>query len=274
MQKPETGKDSKRRPAPPTGGESLKTRLGFRDDFFKGQVDAKQLLQPFDRVPGLLYFVKDAQSRLMALSREVALRVGFKNEEEMVGLTVHSYLPPDLAEKYIADDQRVMQQGEPLLNIVEIWFNEQGIRDWIITDKYPLRNQGGRVVGLIGTILPFEARRKMLASLGPVGKAADFIRDHLGEQIMLSAIARDAGFSERQLQRLFRQVFGMTMQQFIIRSRIQAAIHELTRSKRTIVEIAMMFGFSDQSAFTNQFRQVTGMPPSSYRKRYFAEFTP
>ena len=269
-----SGTAPKRRPAPSTGRGSLKTRLALRDDFFTGQVDAKQLLQPFDRVPGLLYFVKDAQSRLMAMSREVALRVGFKNEEDMIGLTVHSYLPPDLAEKYIADDQRVMCQGEPLCNIVEIWFNEHGVRDWIITDKYPLRDLSGKVVGLIGTIQPFEARRKMLASLGPVGKAADFIRDHLGEPIMLSAIARHAGFSERQLQRLFRQVFGMTMQQFIIRSRIQAAIHELTRSKRTIVEIAMMFGFSDQSAFTNQFRQVTGMPPSSYRKRYFAEFTP
>lgn len=262
------------RPAPPTGGESLKTRLALRDDFFNGRVDAKQLLQPFDHLPGLLYFVKDAQSRLMAMSRDVALRVGFKNEEDMIGLTVHSYLPPDLADKYIADDQLVMRQGEPLCNIVEIWFNEQGVRDWIITDKYPLRDTSGKVVGLIGTIQPFEARRKMLASLGPVGKAADFIRDHLGEPIMLSAIARHAGFSERQLQRLFRQVFGMTMQQFIIRSRIQAAIHELTRSKRSIVEIAMKFGFSDQSAFTNQFRQVTGMPPSSYRKRYFADFTP
>ena len=260
------------RPAGATA-QSLSTRLALRDDFFRSQVDARQLLQPFDHHPGLLYFVKDAQSRLMAVSREVALRVGFKSEDEMIGLTVHSYLPADLADKFIADDQRVMLHGKPLRNIVEIWFNEQGVRDWIITDKYPLRDLGGQVVGLIGTIQPFEARRKMLASLGPVGKAADFIRDHLGEPIMLSAIARHAGFSERQLQRLFRQVFGMTMQQFIIRSRIQAAIHELTRSKRSIVEIAMMFGFSDQSAFTNQFRQVTGMPPRTYRKRYFAEFT-
>ena len=63
------------RPAPPTGGESLKTRLALRDDFFNGRVDAKQLLQPFDHLPGLLYFVKDGESRIMAMSRDVALRV-------------------------------------------------------------------------------------------------------------------------------------------------------------------------------------------------------
>ena len=269
------------RPAPaqtlrrPAGSNvpALASRHRLREEFFRRQLDAKQLLQPFDHLPGLLYFIKDAQCRLMAMSREAAARVGFQTEEEMIGLTVHDYLPPDLADKYIADDQWVMRQGKPLRNIVEMWFNEQGVRDWIITDKYPLRDACGKVVGLIGTIQAFEARRKMLASLGPGGKAADFIRDHLGEPIMLSEIARHAGLSERQLQRLFRQVFGMTMQQFIIRSRIQAAIHELTHSERTIVEIAMMFGFSDQSAFTNQFREVTGLPPRIYRQRYVAKLT-
>ena len=151
--------------------------------------------------------------------------------------------------------------------------DEHGFRDWTITDKYPLRNARGKVVGLIGTIQFFEARRKMLGHLGAVGKAADFIRDHLGDGLMLAEIARHAGFSERQLQRLFRQVFGISVQQFIIRSRIQAAMHELTHTQRTIAEIALMFGFSDQSAFTNQFRSIAGLPPRLYRKRYVAQLT-
>jgi transcriptional regulator GlxA family with amidase domain len=157
---------------------------------------------------------------------------------------------------------------------VELWFNEQGIPDWIITDKFPLRNTRGKVVGLIGTVQTFEARRKLLAHLGPVGKAADFIRYHLGEPIMLSEIAQHAGLSERQLQRLFRRAFGLTIQQFIIQSRIQGAIHELTHSARSIAEVAITFGFSDQSAFSNKFREVTGLPPRAYRERYVSKLTP
>jgi AraC-like DNA-binding protein len=107
-----------------------------------------------------------------------------------------------------------------------------------------------------------------------VGQAADFIREHLGERMLLAEIARHAGFSERQLQRLFRRVFGMTIQQFIIRSRIHAAIHELTHSERSIAEIAISLGFSDQSAFSNRFREATGTPPRSYRDRHVARFTP
>ncbi len=58
-----------------------------------------------------------------------------------------------------------------------------------ITDKYPLVSSPGEVVGLVGTVQFFEIRRKILDYLGPVAKATDFIRDHLGEGSMLSEIA-------------------------------------------------------------------------------------
>ena len=200
-------------------------------------------------------------------------QLGLTSEEEIIGLTDRDFLPSENVEQFLADDQWVIRHGQPLRNRIEMGVDESGFRDWIITDKYPLRNSRGQVVGLIGTVQFFEARRKVLGYLGPVGKATDFIRDRLGEGLMLSEIARHAGLSERQLQRLFRRGFGMTIQQFIIRSRIQAAIHELTHSQRSIAEIALMFGFSDQNAFTNQFRAVAGIPPRLYRQRYVAKIT-
>ena len=252
---------------------TLVARLNLRDDFFRHQINPRQLLEAFDHVPGVRYFVKDAQSRLMALSEKRVAHLGLTSEAEVIGLTDREYLPAEIVDQFLADDQWVIRHGKPLRNRVEMGMDENGFRDWTITDKYPLVNSRGKVVGLIGTVQFFETRRKMLGYLGPVGKATDFIRDHLGEGLMLSEIARNAGLSERQLQRLFRRAFGMTIQQFIIRSRIQAAIHELTHSRRTIAEIALMFGFSDQSAFTNQFRTVTGLPPRIYRERYMARLT-
>ncbi|MES2569841.1 MAG: AraC family transcriptional regulator [Verrucomicrobiota bacterium] len=251
----------------------LPARLRLRDRFFRDQINPRELLAAFDHLPDVRYFVKDAQSRLMALSSKRVAHLGLLSEDELIGLTDHDYLPAEMADKFIADDQWVIQHGKPLRNRVEMGMDENGFRDWTITDKYPLHDARGKVVGLIGTVQFLEARCKMLGSLGVVGKAADFIRDHLGEGLMLSEIARHAGFSERQLQRLFRRVFGMPVQQFVIRSRIQAAMHELTHSQRPIAEIALMFGFGDQSAFTNQFRSVTGLPPRLYRQRYLAPLT-
>lgn len=248
-------------------------RLRLRDEFFQHTVDPRHLLEPFNHIPGLLYFVKDAESRLMAISHESVVRMGFASDSEIIGRTVREYLPGDLSGKFLKDDQRVVREGKPLRNLVEMWYNAEGQRDWIVTDKYPLRDGQGRVVGLVGTIQSFEARRQMLAHLGPVGKAADYIRDHLGEPMMIGDIAKAAGFSERQLQRLFRRVFGMTIQQFIIQSRVHAAVHELTHSDQPIAEIAAQLGFNDQSAFTNKFRAVTGLPPRRYRERYLAGLT-
>src|SRR6266436_6742966 len=96
---------------PPSTIPAAKARLRLRDKFFRNQTAARELLQPFDHLPGILYFVKDNASRLMAISRESVARMGFKSEEEIIGRTVRDYLPSDLADKYIEDDQWVVTHG-------------------------------------------------------------------------------------------------------------------------------------------------------------------
>ena len=204
----------------------------------------------------------------MAVSPASLPRMKAATEAEVVGMLPHDYLPPDVADKYLADDRRVMQTRLPLVNMIEVWFNEHGLRDWVVTDKYPLRDSRGRVLGIIGTLRSFEARRQQMAYLGPVGAAADFIRDHLGEPLRLAQIAGTVGYSERQLERLFRRAFGMTVRQFVIQSRVYAAARELTRTDRTVTEIAQRFGFCDASAFGHAFRATTGHAPRAYRARY------
>ena len=273
VNQPAVAQKSPARPPESRAVDSLSDRLQLRDDFFHHQINPRQLLEAFDHLPGVRYFVKDLQSRWMALSNKRVSQLGLASEDEVIGLMDRDYLPTEMVDPFLADDQWVFRHGKPLRNRVEMGMDENGFRDWTITDKYPLVDANGKVVGLIGTVQFFDARRKMLGHLGPVSKAADFIRDHLGEGLRLSDIARHAGLSERHLQRLFRRAFGITIKQFIIRSRIQVAIHELTHSQRAIAEIALMFGFSDQSAFTNQFRSVVGLSPRLYRERHLAELT-
>jgi len=244
----------------------------LRNHFFGNQIDAEQVLEPFRRLPGIFYFVKDRQSRLMAISREAVVRMGFHSEDEIVGRPPYEFMPPSLADKYVADDGWVIRSGKPLRNIVESYYNERGICDSLVTDKYPLRDARGQIIGLIGTTRPFQGRLELLTHIGPAGKAADYIRAHMGEALMLPEIARRSGFSERQLQRQFIRVFGITVRQFIIQCRVQEAMRELIHPDRSIAEIAFRFGFSDQSAFTKQFHAVTGIPPGTYRKRYLSEF--
>jgi PAS domain S-box-containing protein len=241
-------------------------------EFFRRTIDMHVLLAALEDAANVVFFIKDAEGRAMGSSGTSLGRMGVR-EDDIVGKLPHEYLPRELADKYAADDQRVIRTGKPLRNLVEMGFTEDGTRDWIITNKFPLRDAAGRVIGLVGTIQSFEARRRQLAPVAPVGLAADFIHDHLGDPIQLKDVAAHVRLSERHLQRLFHRVFGMTIQRFIIQSRIHAAIRELTHSQRPIAEIALMFGFNDQSAFTNRFRRGTGMPPGTYRRRYVLKLT-
>jgi AraC-like DNA-binding protein len=270
-----TSKKSARTVRPKIGGTStpLEKRLQYREEFFReAGIDPRQFLQAFENVPGLYYFVKDARSRTLVNTRERVRWPGSLYDSQTVAKQPHEYLEAkDLAEHYEADDQKVYESGQPLRNIVEIGYNEDGLPDWIITDKYPLRNAKGKVVGLIGTMQPLEHFTQSMPLMGEVGKAASFIRSHLGERLWLSDIADHVAMSERHLQRLFHKLLGMSIQQFIIRSRVHAAAYELTHSKRPIAEIALMYGFSDQSAFTNSFRNLFDMPPREYRQRFMQD---
>ncbi len=242
--------------------------LRARDRFFHRAAHVRDLLRPFDRVPGLLYFVKDADSRTMAVSPASVQRMGGKTEDDVIGLAPHDYLPADLADKYLADDRRVLRTGMPMVNVVEVWVNEHKLRDWIVTDKYPIRDTGGRVIGVIGTLQSFQDRRRQLAHLGPVGDAAEFIQERLGDELRLADVAEAVGYSERHLERLFRQVFGMSVWRFVLQSRVHAAARALAQTAKPITRIAVEFGFADGSAFSRTFKASTGVTPREYRERH------
>jgi AraC-like DNA-binding protein len=242
--------------------------LAARDRFFRRAAHVRDLLRPFDRAPGLLYFVKDADSRTMAVSPASVPRMGGKAEDDVIGMAPHDYLPADLADKYLADDRRVIGTGLPLVNVVEVWVNEHKLRDWIVTDKYPIRDTGGRVIGVIGTLQSFQDRRRQLAHLGPVGEAAEFIQQRLGESLRIGDVADAVGYSPRHLERLFRQVFGMSVWRFVLRTRVHAAARALTQTAQPITRIAVEFGFADGSAFSRTFKEATGSTPREYRERH------
>ncbi len=259
----------------PTEPLPLEERLKIGDDFFQqARIDPRQFLQGFDQIPGLDYFVKDVHGRTMLNTRKYVQRNRFCSEERFVGRRAGEYLAKSLAEHYEADDQQVIRTGQPLRNIIEIRFDELGVPDWIITDKYPLRDAAGKVVGILGTMQSFEGRIRSLPHLGDVGVAADYIRENMGHRMPLHEIAAHVGISERHLQRLFHHAIGMSIQQFIIHARVHTAAHQLTRASRPLAEIALDCGFSDQSAFSNTFGRIIGFAPREYRKRFLQDFTP
>jgi len=83
----------------------------------------------------------------------------------------------------------------------------------------------------------------------------------------IGELARDAAMSPYNFLRTFRRVAGMTLHQYILRTRLQDAAVRLRRSSQPVLDIALDAGFADLSTFNRRFRAIMGMTPSAYRRR-------
>ena len=101
-----------------------------------------------DNLPDGIY-AKDAAGRKI-MSNPADLKIlGCRTEAEAIGKSDFDLFPKDLAEKFWADDQKVIQ-GEPVVNREEFVLDENGKKRWHLTSKLPLRDQNGRIAGLVG----------------------------------------------------------------------------------------------------------------------------
>ena len=143
-----------------------------------------------------------------------------------------------------------------------------------LTNKFPLRDKAGKTVGVIGTVQSYEGKRDTHLPFTEIGPAIDHIRGNLHERISVGQLAKLCAMSSRQLHRKFRHAFGLSVQEFLARTRIQSASEALAGTERSIADIALGLGYCDQSSFTHQFRQRTGVTPRQFRQRYTESLLP
>lgn len=221
-----------------------------------------------DHLPGIAFFAKDRDSRLMAANRPFFERFGFRREAQIVGKTDYELFPARLAEHFRRDDAEVIKSARPKLNIVELFFDPQGIPDWFITHKFPVFDRAGTVIGVIGFTQSYAVAKEALQPYLAIDRAVTCIRERFREKITVPQLAAHVHLSPRQLHRKFVETFGSSPQAFILKVRIQAACELLQHGDRAICEVARESGFADQSAFTQHFRRHIGMTPREYQRQF------
>lgn len=226
------------------------------------------LYRLFDLLPEVSFFAKDRESRLICASKSFVTRFGFRSEAQLVGKNDHDLFPARLAEHFRSDDREVMTTGKPKHNIVELFFNEQGIPDWYVTSKEPLRDARGQIIGVMGITHSYSARSPLLQPGGGVDRALEHIRSHFRTGLTVKELAAAVHISPRQLHRKFHETFGVSPQAFIIKLRIQAACEALQKDDAPISHIAQGLGFCDQSNFAQLFQRHVGTTPLKFRQRF------
>lgn len=222
----------------------------------------------FDLMPEVSFFAKDDRFRLMCASRSFVERFGFTDEAQIVGKDDFELFPARLAENFRRDDTEVLRTGVAKRNIVELFFTDQGIPDWFVTSKEPLRDARGHVMGLMGIVHSYAGRRQVLHPYLQLDHALAYIREHFRGGVTVKELSAAIHLSPRQLHRKFHEAFGTSPQQFIVKLRMQAACEALQKDDESIGTIALDLGFCDQSSFTQLFQRHVGITPLKYRQRF------
>jgi AraC-like DNA-binding protein len=249
-------------PPPPAEGPL------WRDQLLAQLGAETPLYRLFDHLPDVAFFAKDRHYRIVCASRLFYERFGFASEADIVGRDDFELFPKRLAETFRADDRAVLETGEPRLNLVELFFNRQGLPDWYVTNKLPLKNSRGEVIGLMGTTHGYEDRKALLQPFFQLDRAVAYIREHFRDKILVEDLAKQVHLSVRQLHRKFVEAFGVGPQAFILKLRIQAACDALQKESAQIAEISRELGFCDQSAFTQAFHRHIGLTPRQFQIQF------
>lgn len=106
----------------------------------------------------------------------------------------------------------------------------------------------------------FPSKRVTVAEL-----TKKYIHDHCDGKIRIKDICASIGCSKSTLTSTFKKECGMTVNEYITSVRLDIAKKMLLEKEKSISEIAVMSGFSDQAYFSKVFSARYGISPSQYR---------
>jgi two-component system, LuxR family, sensor kinase FixL len=107
-------------------------------------------------------YVKDAKGRFILDNSAHRSYLGLSEAQSVEGKTVFDYFAPAIAAKFDHDEREVMETGAAMLSAQEpaIPLAEEGRETWLESNKVPLRDTDGKIVGLVGISSDISARRE------------------------------------------------------------------------------------------------------------------
>ena len=93
-----------------------------------------------------------------------------------------------------------------------------------------------------------------------------YIEAHLLDNLNIKDVAKEAGCSEADVQRIFYLLTDTTISEYVRKRRLTLAAHELQSEKASVLELALKYGYSSPDSFTRAFKQLHHITPSMVKK--------
>jgi PAS domain S-box-containing protein len=229
-------------------------------------IDTRHIEKISDLMHDTAFFIKDAEGRYLVVNQSLVERHGLKDKTQMLGRRPSDVCPGDYGRIPTEQDAQVLRTGRPIIERLELFWRRPNVPVWGLTSKLPIRNEHGRVTGLIGISKDLTELVNREEVPSAVVQSLRHLEASYSHPLSPSSLARKAGMSAARFARVIKRIHGLSPMQLITKTRITAGCRLLHETDATIADIALECGFSDHSAFTRAFRAVTGMSPTQHRK--------
>lgn len=122
----------------------------------------------------------------------------------------------------------------------------------------------GRLLLFFGAALP-KAAGAPSVSTTYADRAGDYIAANYAYALTVEGIAGYLNIDRSHLYRLFKQRFGVSVQEYLLAFRLRAAAMQLKTTSNSLSEICFACGFNDYSHFSKIFSKHYGLSPRAYR---------
>ncbi len=137
----------------------------FKDtqkDIEKELQNSKEILEMImNNIPKQVFW-KSRDLVYIGCNQSFAEVTGMNRPSEVIGKTDYDFHRESAhADSYREWDKKIMDDGKPILDLEESYFNADGSEGTVLTSKVPLRDNDGNVFGLLGICTDISERKKI-----------------------------------------------------------------------------------------------------------------
>ena len=147
----------------------------------------------------------------------------------------------------------MLHEGGALRDQLEMHLYNGRERGWCLTQKLALRDMQGRVIGMAGISHDLQEAHARHPAWQRLAIIDEHIRNHYYRAISMEELTEISGMSVAQIERYCKRIFHLEK------------ATELLAGTTPITDIALQCGYTDHSAFSRQFKAMTGSTPRDFR---------
>jgi two-component system response regulator YesN len=218
---------------------------------------------------------QDSKDEIIKLSSELKQNLYQGNEQKF--LENCALLPQLLSDKHGSQNIPLIwhHMSAVMLEIYKCYSvplsqKENMMFSTLITNTYLLQDaiELTRILEHCGKII-FSCQRQSLVNKSDqaISQINNYIENNLDSDLSLSVLASKVFLNPSYFSRLYKQVTGHNLSDFIYTKRMDRAKELLVNTNYKISDIASQIGFDSPSYFTVFFKKIRGISPAEYREQ-------